>query len=131
MRAATMREFGGEDVLRLEDGPDPVPGPGQVLVRVAAVEVSRPRDVATRTGRHPFSQFVTLPHILGGDFGGVIEAVGEGVDAGLVGRRVAVSNTETCGECEACVSGHSEQCPELSLLGIHRRGSYAEYAVVG
>ena len=86
MRAVTMREFGGEDVLRLEDVPDPVAGPGQVLVRVAAVEVSRTRDVATRTGRHPFSQFVTLPHILGGDFGGVIEAAGEGVDPALVGH---------------------------------------------
>jgi L-gulonate 5-dehydrogenase len=130
MRAVTMREFGGEDVLRLEDVPDPSPGPGQVLVRVAAVEVSRTRDVATRTGRHPFSQFVTLPHILGGDFGGVVEAVGEGVDPDFVGRRVAVSNTETCGACEACLSGHTEQCAELSLLGIHRPGSYAELAVI-
>ncbi|MBN9624547.1 MAG: alcohol dehydrogenase catalytic domain-containing protein [Actinobacteria bacterium] len=95
------------------------------------MEVSRTRDVATRTGRHPFSQFVTLPHILGGDFGGTIESVGEGVDPGLVGTRVAVSNTETCGECEACLSGHTEQCAELTLLGIHRRGSYAEFAVVG
>ncbi len=126
-----MREFGDEGVLRVEEVPDPVPGPGQVLVRVAAVEVSRTRDVATRTGRHPFSRFVTLPHILGGDFGGVVEAAGEGVDPGLIGRRVAVSNTETCGECEACGDGHEERCAELSLLGIHRRGSYAELAVVG
>jgi L-gulonate 5-dehydrogenase len=130
MRAVTMREFGDEDVLRLEEVPDPVPGPGQVLVRVRAVEVSRTRDVATRTGRHPFSQFVTLPHILGGDFGGVIEAVGDGVDPDLVGRRVAVSNTETCGECEACRSGHTEQCADLTLLGIHKPGSYAELAVI-
>jgi D-arabinose 1-dehydrogenase-like Zn-dependent alcohol dehydrogenase len=130
MRAVTMHEFGGEDVLRLEDVPDPVPAPGQVLVRVAAVEVSRTRDCATRSGKHPFSQAVTLPHILGGDFGGTIEAVGEGVDAGRVGERVAVSNTETCGECEACVSGREEQCPDLKLLGIHRSGSYAELVAI-
>lgn len=130
MRAVVMHEFGSEDVLRLEEVPAPSPGPGQVLVRVAAVEVSRTRDVATRTGKHPFSQFVTLPHILGGDFGGEVVEAGEGVDASLIGRRVAVSNTETCGECEECRSGHEERCAHLSLLGIHRRGSYAELAVV-
>jgi L-gulonate 5-dehydrogenase len=130
MRAVLMREFGSEDVLRLEEVPAPSPGPGQVLVRVAAVEVSRTRDVATRTGKHPFSQFVTLPHILGGDFGGEVIEAGEGVEPALVGRRVAVSNTETCGECEECLSGHEERCAHLSLLGIHRRGSYAELAVV-
>jgi L-gulonate 5-dehydrogenase len=130
MRAVVMHEFGSADVLQLEEVPAPSPGPGQVLVRVAAVEVSRTRDVATRTGKHPFSQFVTLPHILGGDFGGEVIEAGEGVDPGLVGRRVAVSNTETCGECEECLSGHEERCADLSLLGIHRRGSYAELAVV-
>ncbi len=131
MRAVVMHQFGGADVLHLEEVPTPSPGPGQVLVRVAAVEVSRTRDIATRTGKHPFSQFVTLPHILGGDFGGEVVEAGAGVDPGLVGKRVAVSNTETCGECEECTSGHEERCVHLSLLGIHRRGSYAEYAVVG
>src|SRR3954468_6915161 len=120
-----MQEFGDEGVLRLEEVEAPRPGPGEALIRVAAVEVSRTRDVATRTGRHPFSQFVTLPHILGGDFGGVIEATGAAAHPSLVGTRAAVSNTETCGECEACLSGHTEQCAELTLLGIHKPGSYA------
>jgi L-gulonate 5-dehydrogenase len=130
MRAVLIREFGSEDVLRLEEVADPRPGPGRILVRVAAVEVSRTRDVATRGGRHPFSRQVSLPHILGGDFAGVVAEVGPGVDDSLVGRRVAVSNTETCGECDACRAGHEERCLELSLLGIHRPGSYAELAVV-
>ncbi|MGV1050321.1 MAG: alcohol dehydrogenase catalytic domain-containing protein, partial [Solirubrobacterales bacterium] len=130
MRAVLMREFGAEGVLRLEEVEPPRPGPGEVLVRVAAVEVSRTRDIATRTGKHPFSRAVTLPHVLGGDFAGVVEEAGEGVDRGLLGRRVACSATQTCGECEACESGHEERCAELSLLGVHRRGSYAELAVV-
>ena len=130
MRAVVMREFGPEDVLQLEQVPEPSPSPGQVLVRVAAVEVSRTRDIATRTGKHPFSRAVTLPRILGGDFSGTIVAVGEGVDEGRVGERVAVSNTETCGRCEACRSGQQERCLDLTLLGIHRDGSYAELATI-
>jgi D-arabinose 1-dehydrogenase-like Zn-dependent alcohol dehydrogenase len=130
MRAVVMHEFGAEDVLRLEDVEAPRPGPGEVQVRVGAVEVSRTRDVATRTGKHPFSQFVTLPHIPGGDFAGVVEEVGEGVDARMVGQRVTASATQTCGECSQCRIGRQERCAQLSLLGVHRRGSYAELAVV-
>lgn len=130
MRAVLIREFGDEDVLRLEDVEPPRPGPGEALVRVAAVEVSRTRDVATRTGNHPFSRQVTLPHILGGDFAGVVEEVGDGVDPGLVGRRVAASATQTCGKCPECRAGRSQRCPRLSLLGVHRQGAYAELAVV-
>ena len=130
MRAVLMRRFGAEDVLQIEDVPTPEPSPGEALVRVGAVEVSRTRDVATRGGNHPFSKQVALPRILGGDFAGTVAAVGAGVDAGLVGRRVVASLTQTCGECEACRGGHRERCPRLSMLGIHRDGSYAELAVV-
>ncbi len=128
MQAVVMREFGDADVLKLDEVPDPVPAPGEALIRVGAVEVSSTRDVATRTGRHPFSRQVSLPHVLGGDFAGVVEAVGFGVDSELVSRRVAVSNSAGCGTCPACLAGHMAQCPRLSMLGIHRWGSYAELA---
>lgn len=124
-----MRSFGPPDVLMIEDVETPRPSAGQVLVRVGAVEVSRTRDVASRSGRHPFSQQMSLPHVLGGDFAGVVESVGEGVDAALVGRRVAVMNTSTCGHCLACRSGREYECTELKMIGIHTWGSYAEYAV--
>ena len=126
MRAVVMESFGAEDVLQLADVPDPPADAGEVLVRVGAVAVSRTRDVATRTGRHPFSAQVSLPHVLGGDFAGVVEAVGAGVSPELVGRRVAVANSVGCGHCPACRAGHEEQCPQLQMLGIHRWGSYAE-----
>ena len=128
MRAVVMREFGHADVLKLDEVPDPVPAAGEALVRVGAVEVSSTRDIATRTGHHPFSRQVLLPHVLGGDFAGVVEAVGPGVDAGLAGRRVAVSSSAGCGRCPACLAGRTAQCPRLSMLGIHRWGSYAELA---
>jgi NADPH:quinone reductase-like Zn-dependent oxidoreductase len=130
MRAVVMRDFGDEDVLTLDDVRDPVPGPGEALVRVGAVKVSRTRDVATRTGRHPFSRQVSLPHVLGGDFAGVVEKVGPGVEASFVGRRVAASGTQTCGTCPACRAGQEARCARLTMLGIHRWGSYAELATV-
>ena len=126
MRAVVMREFGDPGVLQLEDVPDPIPQAGEALVRVAAVEVSRTRDVAARSGRHPFSRQITLPHVLGGDFAGVVEAVGDGVDPALVGQRVAAMNSSTCGECVACRSGREYECAQLEMVGIHRWGSYAE-----
>lgn len=125
-----MRRFGAPDVLEIEQVPTPAPAAGEALVRVGAVEVSRTRDVATRSGRHPFSQQVSLPHVLGGDFAGIVESVGGGVDAALVGQRVAAMNTHTCGHCLACRSGREYECSELRMVGIHRWGSYAEYAAV-
>jgi NADPH:quinone reductase-like Zn-dependent oxidoreductase len=125
-----MRAFGDEDVLTLGAVEDPEPGPGEALVRVGAVKVSRTRDVATRTGRHPFSRQVSLPHVLGGDFAGVVEKVGPGVDTSLVGRRVAASGTQTCGICSACRAGQEARCARLTMLGIHRWGSYAELVTV-
>ena len=76
MKAVVIREFGGPDVLRLEDVPDPVPGPGDVVVQVYAVSVNRVLDVAMRNGeqRH---RGVTLPLIPGVAPSGVIVAVGK------------------------------------------------------
>jgi D-arabinose 1-dehydrogenase-like Zn-dependent alcohol dehydrogenase len=130
MRAVVMRAFGDPDVLELEDVPAPQPAAGEALVRVAAVEVSRTRDVAARSGHHPFSRQITLPHVLGGDFAGVVEAVGDGVDPALTGMRVAAMNTHTCGECVACRSGREHECTQLEMVGIHRWGSYAEFTAV-
>jgi D-arabinose 1-dehydrogenase-like Zn-dependent alcohol dehydrogenase len=130
MRAIVMRSFGGESVLETAEVDDPSAGPDEALVRVGAVEVSSTRDIATRTGHHPFSRQVSLPHVLGGDFAGVVEDVGAGVNPGLVGRRVAASNSIGCGACAACRAGSEAQCPQLNMLGIHRWGSYAELAVV-
>jgi NADPH:quinone reductase-like Zn-dependent oxidoreductase len=130
MQAVVMRTFGGAEVLELDEVPDPPPGTGEVLVRVGAVEVSSTRDIATRSGSHLFSRQVSLPHVLGGDFAGIVEAAGPGADPALVGRRVAVSNSAGCGRCAACLAGREAQCPQLRMLGIHRWGSYAELVSV-
>ena len=130
MRAMLMRSFGDESVLELTDVPEPTLEPDEVLVRVRAVEVSRTRDIATRTGKHPFSRQVTLPHVLGGDFAGVVERVGSAASRELLGQRVAGAAGVTCARCQSCLSGHSEQCQTTRIIGIHRWGSYAEYVSI-
>jgi D-arabinose 1-dehydrogenase-like Zn-dependent alcohol dehydrogenase len=130
MRAVVMRAFGGPEVLHLEEVDTPVVDPGDILVKIGAVEVSRSRDVATRSGRHPYSRQIALPHVLGGDAAGVVVATGRGVDPALLGTRVAVMNHRACGSCPACAAGRPDDCSALVMLGVHRRGSYAEYVSV-
>src|SRR5689334_20477640 len=78
MKAIVIRAYGGPDVLKYEDYPDPVPGPGEVLVRVTASSVN-PFDFKLRAGF--FKEFIplTFPAILGLDVSGTVESVGPGV----------------------------------------------------
>ena len=76
MKAVRVHHFGDPGVLRVEDVPQPSPGPGDVLVRVVAAGVG-PWDAWVREGRSMVPQ--TLPFIPGADIAGVIERVGEGV----------------------------------------------------
>src|SRR5438552_10918813 len=113
-----MREFGPPEVMRLEEINTPVPGPGEVLIRVHAVSVNRTLDLAVRAGTYPAR--VELPHILGVDPSGVVTAIGAGVTARKVGDRVATRQllrlpTESAGPM---------------ILGVHAWGGYAEYVKV-
>jgi (R,R)-butanediol dehydrogenase/meso-butanediol dehydrogenase/diacetyl reductase len=73
-----------------------------------------------------------LPQILGHEFSGVVEAVGEGVRGAAVGDRVAIMPQVFCGECEACSTGFKQRCEEMAVVGLSWAwGGFAEYAVVG
>jgi NADPH2:quinone reductase len=90
MRAIVVRAHGGPEVLKLEDVPDPAPGPDQVVVRLRAVGVN-PVDVYIRSGA--YARKPALPFIPGSDAGGEIEAVGANVKTVGVGDRVFVHGT--------------------------------------
>src|SRR4029453_14396263 len=72
MRAIVVREFGGPDVMRVEERPTPKPGPGEVLVRVHAAGVN-PVDAYIRSGT--YARKPTLPYVPGSDGAGEVEKV--------------------------------------------------------
>lgn len=85
MKAIRVNEFGDPQVMKLEDVPDPKPGPGQVVVAVKAVGVN-PVETYVRAGKYPSKP--PLPYTPGADAAGTIEAVGPDVSRFKVGDRV-------------------------------------------
>jgi NADPH2:quinone reductase len=92
MKAVRVHEFGGPEVLKLEDVPDLRPGAGQVLIRVKAAGVN-PYDTYMRQGTYAIKP--PLPYTPGSDAAGTVESVGEGVKAFAAGDRVYVGGTIT------------------------------------
>lgn len=86
MRAVVLRGYGGHDVLRFEDVPDPVAGTGEVVVRVAATALNR-ADLLQRRGHYPDPRGLE-PEVPGLEYAGVIEAVGPQVRVWQPGDRV-------------------------------------------
>ncbi|MCU1685968.1 MAG: hypothetical protein JWQ81_6707 [Amycolatopsis sp.] len=86
MRAVWLKEFGGPRVLFAGDAPDPVPGVGQALVEVVFAGITFVETQFRASGQGPFA--AELPMIPGNGVGGVVSAVGPGVDSEIVGMRV-------------------------------------------
>ncbi|HEX5323150.1 MAG TPA: NADPH:quinone reductase [Capsulimonadaceae bacterium] len=90
MKAIRVHEFGGPEVLKLEDVPDPTPDAGQVVVQIKAVGVN-PVETYVRTGK--YTSVPPLPYTPGTDAAGVVESVGAGVAGIAPGDRVWVTGT--------------------------------------
>ena len=84
-------EFGGPEVMRIEEVPDLKPGPGQVGVRVHAAGVN-PVDTYIRTGTYG-ARKPALPYTPGMDAAGVVSAIGQGITQAAVGDRVYIAGT--------------------------------------
>ncbi|MBO0891409.1 MAG: zinc-binding dehydrogenase [Acidothermales bacterium] len=98
VRVVWLTELGGPDVLVPGDAPDPTPGPGQVVVDVAYAKVTFVETQFRATGFGPFTP--EPPMVMGNGVGGVVTAVGAGVDGGLVGRRVVAGTGGSGGYAE-------------------------------
>jgi NADPH:quinone reductase-like Zn-dependent oxidoreductase len=129
MRSAVYSEFGGPDVVRIEEVPVPEPGPGEVRLLVAAAAMNH-LDLWVRRGL-PIE--TPMPHIGGADVAGVIDAMGAGAGAAAGVRldaRVVVDPSLSCGQCEWCRRAEESLCTSYRILGEHTQGGFAEYVVV-
>jgi NADPH:quinone reductase-like Zn-dependent oxidoreductase len=126
VKAVVFHEFGGLDVLQLEDLPTPHPGPGEVLLDVLACALNH-LDVDVREGLSRFP--VEPPFVLGIEVIGRIAAVGEGVEGWEVGERVMPFLMAICGDCRFCRSGRESLCTNAGFISFSTSGGYAEQLV--
>ena len=97
MKAVVVHQYGGPEVLKYEDYPDPVPGPGEVLVRVAATSVN-PLDYKRRSGLLKDLYPIRFPGIIGTDIAGTVIKIGPGVEGFSVGDHVFAMADNTYAE---------------------------------
>jgi propanol-preferring alcohol dehydrogenase len=113
--------------LVVSERPIPEPGPGQVLLRVAACAVCH-TELDEIEGRTPPPR---LPVIPGHQVVGRVEKLGPGTGRFQIGERVGVGWIySACGDCAACRAGNENLCPEFQATGRDADGGYAEYMLV-
>ena len=125
MKAVRLHEFGGPEVLRYEDAPDPQLRKDQVLVRVRACAMNH-LDLWVRKGLPG----VNLPHILGSDIAGEIVETGDYVAGFKAGQRVLIAPMHFCGQCRACMDGRQNQCWQFTVIGNAVDGGNCELIAV-
>jgi len=128
MKALLLTQYGH---LELAELPDPQPGPGEVLIRVAACGIcgSDVHGYDGSSGRR------IPPIVMGHEAAGVVTAAGAGVSEFAKGDRVTFDSTVFCGECPPCLRGQINLCDNRQVLGVscpeyHRAGAFAEYISV-
>lgn len=127
MKAVYFHTHGSGEVLQFGEQPEPIPGPGQVQVRLQAAALNR-LDLWVRNGWPGIK--LEYPHISGADGAGMVSAVGPGVTGWQTGQRVVINANLSCGHCPDCLAGWDNRCRSWRLLGETVRGTLAEYVVV-
>lgn len=127
MQAAVLH---GIRDLRIEAVRRPSPGPGEVLLKMAAVGVCG-SDVHYYLDGGIGSAVVTEPIIMGHEPSAYVAGLGEGVEGLEVGQLVAIEPAIHCGHCEMCLTGHPNLCPNVRFCGTPPiNGVFSEYAVM-
>lgn len=127
MKSASIMSNGDLECLEIVELPIPEPADGEVLVEVKAAALNH-LDIWIRKGRPGVNP--QFPHTLGSDAAGIVKAVGNRVQHVKVGDEVVVNPGLSCGKCETCLRGEHSECPDFSLLGVSRPGTFAEYVTV-
>lgn len=112
--------------LMIEEREVPQPAKGEVRVKVKLAGICG-SDSHIYRGHNPFAKY---PRVIGHEFFGVIDEVGEGVDRSRIGERVSVDPVISCGCCYPCSVGRPNVCSSLTVLGVHRDGGFSQYTTV-
>ena len=122
MKALVLEEIGK---LEYKDVEKPVPKNGEVIVKVMAAGICGsdiPR--AYKDGAH------NMPLIIGHEFAGIVDCVGDDVSADLTGKRAGVFPLIPCRQCRPCINKQYEMCRNYNYLGSRCNGGFAEYVAV-
>ncbi len=127
MKAAAFYEYGPAEAMQYADIPDPVLGPGDVLVQVQACGVNH-SDLDSRAGtsRWPFE----LPMVLGAEFTGTVVGVGNPAGPIRTGDLVTALQQYSCGRCAQCATWRPDRCAAFEIFGTTRWGGYGELVCV-
>jgi len=118
MTAAVLH---GKEDVRIEQVPVPLPGPGEIIVQVAAALTCGTDLKVFRRGYH--ARMITPPALFGHELAGLVAEIGEGVTRFAAGDRVVALNSAPCSECYFCLHGQENLCADL----LFNNGAYAEY----
>ena len=122
MKACVLHGIGS---LKYEDHVDPVPGTGEVLLKIRSSGICG-SDIARVFTKGTYS----FPMIPGHEFAGEIAETGPGVDASLCGKKAAVFPLLPCKTCDMCEIGEYASCRNYSYFGSRCNGGFAEYIAV-
>ena len=120
-----IRYYAPGDV-RIEDAPEPVPGPDELKIRVRACSTCGTDLKIYRHGHHR----IDPPRVLGHEIAGEIVEVGARAGDWTVGERVQVIAAIPCGECAQCRAGRMTVCPHQTSMGYQYDGGFAAYMIV-
>lgn len=122
MKVALLTEL---NTFSVQDIEKPIPKDNEVLVKVKAAGICG-SDIHKMQSEWKYD----LPMVMGHEFAGEVEAVGEGVKTLAVGDRVAVAPLIPCAQCIYCQSGKFQLCDDYQMIGSHRYGDFGQYCLV-
>ena len=120
--------FMGEEKFEFCDVPIPTPGPGELLIRNAVCGICG-TDIHIFHGE-PGSADVVPPVVLGHEYSGIVQQVGENVTDFKVGDHVTIDPNIYCGKCCFCRKGKKQLCEDMQAIGVTRDGGFEEYSVI-
>ncbi len=118
----------GPGEVEVQERERPEPGPDEALVRVHTAGICG-------SDAHAYEydagyEWIPIPRVMGHEYSGTVEEVGENVTAVAPGQQVVEEPIHACGECFQCRNGQPNVCRDFSITGMHRDGAYTDYVAV-